>query len=338
MSGDGEIERGKSISYTQFSMWKECPFRWRLNYIDGNRVKIESINTIFGRSMHEVLQEYLTVMYKKTIPDADALDLPKMLFERMSANFKEAQSNGSKVSITREEMLEFYEDGLNILDWFVRNKSEYFAKRGFELVGVEVPIEWPIQNGITMFGYLDVVIRDTVLNRIKIYDFKTSHQGWNKYQKADKKKQTQLVLYKSFYAMQYKYDLKNVDVEFLVLKRKLFENVDFPQKRVQKISPASGTITTNSVLLELKTFINSCFDKDGNYLDNAEYEKRPDTKTCKYCEFKDRPDLCDKNNPKRAAKLIVEMNAARELHKRANEIHKTNPKLADHVIVDGDIK
>ena len=307
MSEEKEIERGKTISYTQFSMWRECPFRWKLNYIDRNRIKVETINTLFGRSMHEVLQEYLTVMYTKTIPEADSLDLPKMLFDRMSENFKLSQGNGSEMSITKEQMVEFFEDGCAIIEWFLKHKSDYFAKRGFELVGVEVPIEWPIQNGVTMYGYLDVVIRDTVLNRIKIYDFKTSHQGWNKYQKADKGKMTQLVLYKSFYAMQYKYDLKDVDVEFIVVKRKLYENIAYPQKRFQKVSPASGTITTNAVLLELKTFVNACFDADGNYRTDAVYDKRPDVKTCRYCDFKDRPDICDKNNPKRAAKLIAEM-------------------------------
>jgi hypothetical protein len=116
-----------------------------------------------------------------------------------------------------------------------------------------------------------------------------------------------LVFYKSFYAVQYGYDPKDVDVEFLILKRKLYENVAFPQKRVQKVAPASGTISTNNLLLELKTFVNTCFDTEGNYRTDIVYEKRPSVKACKYCDFKDKPDICDKNNPKRAARLIAEM-------------------------------
>ena len=306
MSEEKEIVRGKTISYTQFSMWTECPFHWKLNYIDKNRSKIETISTLFGRSMHEVLQHYLTVMYTKTIPEADMIDLPKMLYERMVENFKDSQSSGAELDVKQEDMVEFFDDGVAILDFFLKNKTDYFSKRGFQLVGVEVPIDWPIQNGVQLQGYLDIVIKDTVLNRIKIYDFKTSHQGWNKYQKKDKKKLAQLVLYKAFYAMQYGYHPSQVDVEFLVLKRKLFEHTDYPQKRVQKVSPASGTITINGLLLELKEFVNACFDQEGNYRVNEKYDKRPDTKTCKYCEFKDRPDVCDKNNPKKAARLIAE--------------------------------
>lgn len=298
-----------TISYTQFSIWSECPYRWKLLYIEGKRRKIESIHTIFGHAMHEVLQEYLTVMYKQTIPIADAMDLPKLLFERMKVNFEHAREINAEMSITKEDMVEFFEDGVEILTWFQRNKSEYFPKKGFELVGVEVPICHPIGEGIVMQGYLDVVIRDTVLKRILIYDFKTSHQGWNKYQKADKMKLAQLLVYKIFYATQYDVDPRSVDVQFLVLKRKLFEHSEFVQKRVQKVTPASGTVSTNAMLLELKTFVQSCFTLEGEYKTDAVYEKRPSTKTCKYCEFLQMPSECDRNHPKRALKILEEMKA-----------------------------
>ena len=306
MSNELETKKLKTISYTQYNMWSECPFRWYQNYICKNRVKSDNINTIFGRAMHEVLQHYLTVMYEKTISIADAIDLPSMLLDRMRVNFAESRKDNPELNVTKEELIEFFEDGCEIIYWFLNHKSDYFTKRGFALVGVEVPIELALNSGVVMQGFLDVVIRDTVLNRIKIYDFKTSRQGWNKYQKADKRKTAQLILYKTFYAKQYGYDPKNVDVEFLVLKRKLYEKCDFPQKRIQKISPASGSITMGGVLVELKEFIDACFDAEGNYRTDVVYEKRPSVKACKYCEFDKLPAVCDKNNPKRAAKLLME--------------------------------
>lgn len=155
MSEEKEIERGKSISYTQFSMWKECPFRWKCNYIDRMRIKTETINTLFGRSMHEVLQTYLEVFYNKSVIAADALDLPKMLMERMMENFKDTSSKGIPINTTPAEMTEFWEQGTEIIYWFVKNKGDYFSKRGHELVGCEVEIQFPIQNGVTMNGFLD---------------------------------------------------------------------------------------------------------------------------------------------------------------------------------------
>ena len=48
----------KRISYTQVSMYNECPWKWKLNYIDNHREFKGNINTLFGTAMHEVLQKY----------------------------------------------------------------------------------------------------------------------------------------------------------------------------------------------------------------------------------------------------------------------------------------
>ena len=77
----------KKISYSQYSMWAQCPHKWKTAYIDGRREYTDSIHTMFGTSMHEVLQTYLTVMYNDTIKMADALPLDKMLLHRMKTNY-----------------------------------------------------------------------------------------------------------------------------------------------------------------------------------------------------------------------------------------------------------
>ena len=85
-----------------------------------------------------------------------------------------------------------------------------------------------------MVGYLDIVILDEIHNTLKIYDIKTSTRGWNKWMKADKNKTQQLLLYKQFQSKQYGVPIENIEVEYFIVKRKLWENLDFPQKRVQK--------------------------------------------------------------------------------------------------------
>ena len=74
----------KRISYSQYNQWVTCPYKWKLNYIDKLSEFTDSIHTMFGTSMHEVLQTYLTVMYNDTIKMADALPLKKMLLHRMT--------------------------------------------------------------------------------------------------------------------------------------------------------------------------------------------------------------------------------------------------------------
>ena len=47
------------ISYSQYSLWANCPMAWKLKYVDGHRFDDSSINTVFGTAMHEVIQEWL---------------------------------------------------------------------------------------------------------------------------------------------------------------------------------------------------------------------------------------------------------------------------------------
>ena len=283
----------KRISYSQYSMWAQCPYRWKLAYVEGKREFTESIHTLFGTSMHEVIQTFLTVMYEDTAKAAEALPLPEMLRIRMKRNYENAlEKNGGVEFCTQADMVEFYEHGLLILDFLKKKRAQYFSKKGYELIGIEVPLDFDLPNGIKFIGYLDVVIRDTVRDVIKIYDIKTSTMGWNKWQKADKLKSDQLLLYKQFYSKQFNHPLDKIEVEYFIVKRKLYENLDFPQKRVQKFIPANGKPSINQVTNRLNEFMKECFDKDGEYNTEHTYSKQASKKNCRYCDF-NQTEFCD---------------------------------------------
>ena len=115
-------------------------------------------------------------------------------------------------------------------------------------------------------------------NLLKIIDLKTSTRGWNKYQKKDKFKTAQLLLYKKFYSKKTGHPIDKIDVEYVILKRKLWENTDFPQKRIQKFSPANGKPSINRVSKQLDEFINGAFGGDP-------LSATPSKSACRYCEF-----------------------------------------------------
>tara|TARA_B100001564_G_C20627353_1_gene665326 strand:+ start:43 stop:906 length:864 start_codon:yes stop_codon:yes gene_type:complete len=282
----------KRISYSQYNQWVTCPYKWKLNYIDGLSEFTDSIHTMFGTSMHEVLQTYLTVMYNDTIKMADALPLEKMLLTRMKRNYTQAmERNGGEVFCEQSDLEEFYRHGLSILDWFKKRRQNYFSKKGYELVGIEVPINYDLPNDIKFIGYIDVLLYDKVRDRYKIIDIKTSTMGWNKWMKADKTKTDQLLLYKQFYGAQHDISLDKIDVEYFIVKRKLYEKVDFPQRRVQTFSPASGKPSINKVINNLNTFIGESF-VDGEHNTKHTYIKRPSKKNCRFCEF-NQTKYCD---------------------------------------------
>ena len=282
----------KRISYSQYNQWVTCPYKWKLNYIDKLSVWTDSIHTLFGTSMHEVLQTYLTVMYNDTIKTADALPLKKMLLHRMKTNYTQImEKNGGEVFCEQSDMEEFYNHGLLILEWFKKKRNMYFSKKGYELVGIEVPVDYDLPDKIKFIGYIDVIIYDTVRDRYKIIDIKTSTMGWNKYQKADKTKTDQLLLYKHFYGAQHDIPVDKIDVEYFIVKRKLYEKVDFPQRRVQTFQPASGKPSINKLMNNLNQFIGESFI-DGEYNLKHNYIKQPSKKNCRYCEF-NQTEHCD---------------------------------------------
>tara|TARA_R100000027_G_scaffold65735_1_gene60589 strand:- start:62 stop:928 length:867 start_codon:yes stop_codon:yes gene_type:complete len=283
----------KKISYSQYSMWAQCPHRWKTAYIDDKREFKESIHTLFGTSMHEVIQAFLTVMYEDTAKAAEALPLKEMLRIRMKRNYEQAMiKNGGEEFCTQKDMVEFYEHGLLILEFIKKKRAQYFSKKGYELVGIEVPLEYDLPNGVKFIGYIDVVIRDTVRDVIKIYDIKTSTMGWNKWQKADKIKTDQLLLYKQFYSKQFNHPMDKIEVEYFIVKRKLYENLDFPQKRVQKFTPANGTPSINQVTKRLSEFMTECFTSDGEYNTEHIYRKEASKKNCRFCDF-NQTEYCD---------------------------------------------
>ena len=283
----------KRISYSQYSMWAQCPHRWKTAYIDGKREFSDNIHTLFGTSMHEVIQAFLTVMYEDTAKAAEALPLEEMLRTRMKRNFEDIlKNNGGEMFCTEKDMVEFYMHGVEILKFIRKKRAQYFSKKGYELVGIEVPLEYDLPNNIKFIGYIDVVIKDTVRDVIKIYDIKTSTMGWNKYMKADKIKTDQLLLYKQFYSKQFNHPMDRIEVEYFIVKRKLYENLDFPQKRVQKFAPANGTPSINQVTKRLSEFMEECFKPDGEYNTEQTYSKVASKKNCRYCDF-NQTEFCD---------------------------------------------
>jgi len=272
------------ISYSQISMYNDCPLRWKLNYVDKLRISESNIHLIFGSAMHGVLQTYLNIMYMDSVKNADTLDLNKMLRDKLIEQFKQSEEEDGKPPCTKEDLMEFFDDGILIIDFFKKRRNQYFSKRDWELIGCEIPIEVDLKNNIKMVGYLDVVMRHIPTDSIKIIDIKTSTMGWNKWMKKDENKTQQLLLYKQFYSKQYDHPIERIEVEYFIVKRKLWEKAMFPQKRVQKFVPASGKPSMNKVNGRMLKFINEAFTEDGEYKTNM--VATPSKKACKWCEFK----------------------------------------------------
>lgn len=291
----------RRISYSQWSMYEKCPKQWELSYIKQLSPFTHSIETTFGTAFHETLQEYLIVLLTKGVKQADWIDFRTSLTNKLRAEYARIVAETGSHFSTPHELSEYLEDGVAILDWFKKRRRIYFSTKDMELVGIEIDLCVPVTEknpSVYWFGYIDVVIRDTKLNKVYIYDIKTSRNGWNKYQKADKLKLAQLVAYKEFFSKQYGVPADNIEVEFFIVRRKLVEESMFPQKRIQQVRPASGKVTRNKVVKQIAKFVEDCFDQAGNRNETRTYHAiaGKGAKNCKYCPFKEDYNNCPKEN------------------------------------------
>ena len=291
-----EEKKGDSkVSYSQYTMWANCPKQWKLTYMDGHKDFDPSIHLVFGTAMHETLQEWLQVLYNQGPSEADKLDLGKLLLDSMAQEYKVMMARYGQKFTTKDEMNEFYDDGIQIIDFIKKNRTDYFSTKKLKLVGVELPIYYPTSNeNIMMKGFIDLVFEDQD-GIIEIWDIKTSTRGWNEYQKKDKTKTAQLVLYKKFFSEQYGWPIDKIQVRYFIVKRKLWEEAMFAQKRVQEFVPAHGSRTMRNVSTSFDDFIAKSFNEDGSYNTEGEFPAiaGKNNKNCKYCPFK-KSELCNR--------------------------------------------
>jgi hypothetical protein len=278
-------------------MYLSCPKKWALQYRDGHKIYAPSINMTFGTAIHETIQKYIHTMYEESGVQADKMDLEELFEERFRETYaKEYTSNKNIHFSGPEEMREFFDDGIAILEFIKKRKGEYFSSKGWHLVGIEIPIVIPPDkryNNVLFNGFIDLVMYHEPTNEFVIYDIKTSTRGWSDKEKKDEIKQFQILLYKTYFSEQFGVPIDSIDVKFFILKRKIWEESEFPQKRIQEFIPANGKTKMNKAKTALTSFIENIFNLDGSFK-NTDHQPNPSKSNCMYCPFKNRKDLCDK--------------------------------------------
>jgi len=278
------------VSYSQYGMYSTCQQQYKLKYVDKLGESSANIHTIFGSAMHETIQHFLDVMYNVTKKQALTLNLEGMLYEKLVEHFtNEKDKMEGRFPCTKQELDEFFEDGKLILDYFTKKLDKLYSKSGFELVAIEQMLNAEVKPGVNFVGFIDVLLKDKTTQEYIIIDLKTSTRGWNKYQKNDKVKTSQMLLYKKFYSEKYDIPLDKIKVEYQILKRKLQENTDYPIPRISKFVPANGKPSVKRAWDGFLGFVDSVFGEDGEVIQTDFPTNKG--RHCDWCEFKER-NLC----------------------------------------------
>jgi hypothetical protein len=286
------------ISYSQLSNYQKCPRAWELKSYRKLSTDEPSIHLVFGTALHNTIQEWIQLCYSESIQAASKINWDTKFFNYLKADYEDRVVKHGEHFVDKDEMIEFFLDGKKILEYLFKHRTDLFSTKHYELVACELPLYIPPVPGrpkIKLMSYLDIVFCDIRDMSYLIVDLKTSTRGWKDYDKKDKIKTGQLVLYKKYFSQQYNIPEDKVDIEFVILKRKLYEDSLFAQKRIQKFKPPAGPKITKQVVNALEDFVQRAFNEDGSHIDKTHPSVGgPAFSNCKFCEFKERYDLCPK--------------------------------------------
>ena len=263
-----DTKENKNISYSQYSIYSTCPHQWYLSYPKKLAPYTPSIHTVFGTALHETVQNWLDVLFNESVKASNEIDLPAYLMDRLKKTYKKERfNNGHKDFTTPAQLQEFHNDGIAILDYLKKKRAIYFSTKGTYLVGVEVPLIQKLKPGLYFKAYLDLVFFNEVTGKYLILDIKTSTKGWSDYEKKSDTKIAQVLFYKEFFSRQFSTDVDSINVEFFIVRRKIFEGGEFVPKRVQQFRPASGKIKRGQVMSGLNRFVEEAFNDSGEYIE-----------------------------------------------------------------------
>lgn len=278
----------KVVSYSQYTTYHQCQQKYKLQYIDKLGINESNIHSVFGTSLHETVQEFLQVMYNESKKKALETNWDDFLQTRMVENFQKEEERMGKAPCTREQLIEFYNDGINILNYFKGKLNKFYPKQGYKLLDIERKLEVEVKNNVVFWGFIDVLLEDVISGKKIIIDIKTSTSGWNKYQKADKVKTAQMLLYKKLYSELEDVDMNDLAVEYQIMKRKVEQDpsLQFHIPRISKFIPPNGKPSVTKAWDSFMSFVNSVFDENGEYITNRIYHTTVN-KLCDYCQFKE---------------------------------------------------
>ncbi len=238
--------------------------------------------------MHQVIQDFLlkyyneyTIDYLNKNRDIVTNDCFNSLGEKLFEKFQNKKFNTNN-SVNQESLIEYYEYGIKCIEEYIKKVSKYFPKRNWAISAIEYQLIYPykLNNEEILFrGYIDVLLYNQKENKYKIIDLKTSRTTWNDTQKKDEFKRMQLLLYKYFISLEKNVELDNIDVEFLILKKTVYQHPDYYISRIQRVSVPNSKVTINRYIKLMNEILTDIIESIK--LDN--FQPNPN-KLCKYCQ------------------------------------------------------
>lgn len=246
----------KHISFSALKMWSECPFRYKLVYVNNIGKFTGNEYTAFGTALHEACEK------KLLNNNEDEIKIFSESFER------ELLKIPADKTVDMNLVTEMKEQGKTLAPMALPALKEKFGN--FTILSAEEDIyeniaavpEWNFK------GFIDLIIK-TEDGKIHILDWKSCAWGWDTKKKSDPITTYQLTFYKFFYAIKHGISPDDIETYFALLKRTAKKD------NVEIFRVTSGDKKTENAFNLLRKALYS--------IDKGFFPKN--RLSCKYCEF-----------------------------------------------------
>lgn len=251
------------VSFSEIREWTECPFRHKLKYVEAIDAFVPSPVLDFGTAVHSACEHYLKTR------QVDLSIVKKALDEAWEKN-KDVKGFDAP---EKEKLLEVAAVIMSELPtWLEKTFPGWEFMEAEELLYEQVDPSSEVKFKGLIDGVLVVPIK--VRNKEKriiwIIDWKTSAWGWSPDKRANFMTQSQIILYKHFWAKKHGVDPKDIRCGFVILKKSAKAGA-----HCELIPVSVGPVTSARSLKIMNNAITGI--KKGLALKNRN--------SCKYCDF-----------------------------------------------------
>ena len=205
------------VSFSELRIWKECPWKHKLVYLDKLKAFEGNVHTAFGTAIHST--------YEKALLEEEDVNL-KEYFQNKFLESLKALPAKVKESLDKELVKSMRKQGDILAPLCMDALKKYFGSN-IEIVSVEEqlfePIKDFVQSEFNFKGFIDLVVK-TEDGKYHVIDWKTCSWGWDTRKKSDKMVTYQLTFYKHYFALKHNIDPENIETHFGLAKRTAKKN------------------------------------------------------------------------------------------------------------------